>query len=439
MIKQMISYDSSNMLRSAVGIYGADKSVFRKNAVRLNKARKELEKEWKTEQQGWLGCPDSTEDIKAIKAAVKKCAGFKTCLVLGIGGSDLGARAAYQALKPKNSAKNLIFAGANTDPDELAGVLDKLDLKTTLVDIISKSGNTIEPMATFLIVRELMMKRLGKENFASQIIATTDRSSGALRELADKEGYLTLSVPENIGGRFSVLTPVGLFPLAFAGIDISKMLAGAKDFREGFFREKPENNPAAQFALLQYLADTERRQNIHVLMPYAQALSGMSSWYRQIWAESLGKKHSVDGETVHVGSTPIAALGATDQHSQIQLYNEGPNNKTVTFIEIGKFAHDYKIPLSAKMIKPLAYVAGKTLQQIIKAERQATAASLADSKRPNSTIHIPEISAGTIGGLFMFFEIATALAGKLYGINPYDQPGVEAGKQAMEKILKREP
>ncbi len=437
MNKHPLTYDTTNMLRGAVGMYGADKTVFRKYAARLKDARKNLEKEWKTGKQGWLGCPEASEEIKAINQTVKKCAKFKTCLVLGIGGSDLGARAAYQALKDKYTHKELVFAGANTDPDELHGILEKLDLKSTVVNIISKSGNTIEPMSAFLIVREHLIRVLGKAKFASHVVATTDKSTGALRGLADEEGYMTLPVPENIGGRFSVLTPVGLFPLAFAGIDVSRMLSGAKITRQAFFADKAELDPIAQFALLQYLADTERRQNIHVLMPYAQALSGMSSWYRQIWAESLGKRHSLDGETVHVGPTPIAALGATDQHSQIQLYNEGPNNKTITFIEVEKFDHDLKVPTSISKIERLAYVSGKTLQQIIHAERKATAEALANNKRPNGTIHLKTVDPASIGALFMFFEIATAVAGKLYGINTYDQPGVEAGKNAMEAILKR--
>jgi len=432
-----LRFDHSNMLRNAVGIYGADKTVFRKNSARLKTIRKEIEKEQKSGVQGWLGSPEAHDELKAIKSAVKRCSKFKTCLVLGIGGSDLGARAAYQALKTKRQAKSLLFAGANTDPDELHAILDELDLKTTVVNIISKSGNTIEPMSAFLIVREILIKNLGKAKFASHVIATTDKSSGALRKLADEEGYMTLPVPENIGGRFSVLTPVGLFPLAFAGVDIDKMLAGAKNIRESYLKDKPEANQAAQFALLQYLADTERRQNIHVLMPYAQSLSGMSSWYRQIWAESLGKKHSTAGETVHIGPTPIAALGATDQHSQIQLYNEGPNNKTITFVEVDKFKHDMKIPAFAQRIESLAYASGIGLERVIHAEREATAEALARNKRPNSTIHLATVSPESIGALFMFFEIATAVAGKLYGINPYDQPGVEAGKKAMEKILKR--
>jgi len=429
-----VRYDSSNMFRQAVGLHGASAEEIKAYAPRLAEAKQNLLREWKRKEQGWLGCPDDRRAVDAVIRLAKRKQAFKTCLVLGIGGSDLGARAAFQALKHKARGMQLVFAGANTDPDELKEILSGLDLKTTLVNIISKSGDTVEPMSAFLIVRDELKKAVGKK-FAVHIVATTDAKGGSLRALAKKEGYATLPVPANIGGRFSVLTFVGLFPLACAGIDVKSLLSGAKAIRSQFQTQTPEKNQICLFSLLHVLADRERRQNIHVLMPYGARLQEFGKWYRQIWAESLGKKTDLAGDHVNVGPTPIAALGATDQHSQIQLYNEGPNNKVLTFIEISKFASRLSIPASAKQFKSLSYLTGISLQKIIHAERAATAEALRQNRRPNGTLFIPQTDARSLGALFMFFEIATALAGRLYGINPYDQSGVEQGKAEMRRLL----
>lgn len=431
-----LTYDYRNMLRPAVGLHGADENFLSAHAKRLTEAKSQVLADWKTGRQGWLDCPDDKQLVERIQKLATKKANFDTCLVLGIGGSDLGARAAYQALKhTAKSGMRLAFAGGNTDPDELHEVLAGLDWEKTLINVISKSGDTIEPMSAFLIAREKLIKAVGEKKHAAHIVATTDKERGALRKLAKRFGYDTLPVPDNIGGRFSVLTAVGLFPLACAGIDIKAMLKGAGQTRSVFTKGKQASDEASIFALSQFLADTERRQNIHVLMPYSSRLREMGQWYRQIWAESLGKKTNLAGDTVHAGPTPIAALGATDQHSQIQLYNAGPNNKTVTFLKIAKFDKALKVPESADLLPGLKYLSGTRLQKIIHAELAGTAESLRANKRPNGTLTVPETSAEAVGALFMFFEIATAMAGHLYGINPYDQPGVEEGKIIARRLL----
>lgn len=431
-----LTYDYRNMLRPAVGLHGAEEGFLTKHAGRLAEAKREVVTEWKSGKQGWLGCPDDKILVERINKLAARKSAFDTCLVLGIGGSDLGARAAYQALKhTAEKGMKLVFAGGNTDPDELHETLADLDWEKTLINVISKSGDTVEPMSAFLIAREKLIKAVGQKKHAAHIVATTDKERGALRKLAKRFGYDTLPVPDNIGGRFSVLTAVGLFPLACAGIDIKAMLKGAAQARATFTKGKQATDDASIFALQQFLADTERRQNIHVLMPYSARLREMGQWYRQIWAESLGKKTDLAGDIVHAGPTPIAALGATDQHSQIQLYNEGPNNKTVTFIKVAKFDKGLKIPDSAKLLSGLKYLAGTKLQRIIQAELAGTAESLRVNKRPNGTLTVPETSPEAAGALFMFFEIATAMAGHLYRINPYDQPGVEEGKIIARRLL----
>ncbi|MBI5654690.1 glucose-6-phosphate isomerase [Candidatus Uhrbacteria bacterium] len=432
-----IRYDHKNMLREAVGLHGASKNELTREATRLETAKHGLLEDFRKKKQGWLGCPDETKMAeKTIKLAERKSKLFDTCLVLGIGGSDLGARAAHQALA--HTAKHgmkLVFAGGNTDPDELETVLAGLDWSKTLINIISKSGETIEPMSAFLVARERLVKTVGRKDAARHIVATTDAKEGSLRKLAEKEGYDVLPIPKNIGGRFSVLTPVGLFPLACAGIDIKKILSGADSVKNDFVKNKATKDPACLFALFHVLGDTERRQNIHVLMPYSSRLQEFGRWFRQIWAESLGKKYNSDGDVVHVGPTPIAALGATDQHSQIQLYMEGPNNKLVTFIEVTRFDSRLKVPHNAKTIGDLKFLAGLEFGRIIRAELKGTADALTANKRPNGRIVVADISPKTIGALFMFFEIATGIAGRLYSINAYDQPGVEEGKVATRSYL----
>ncbi len=433
MLKELLRYDSTNMLLSSVGRKGTNPRHLQQRTRDLEHARKKVNIEWKKNVQGWLGCPDDLQLVRHIQGlAQEKQKKYTTCLVIGIGGSDLGARAGYAALGTQKNKMRLEFAGGNTDPDELTHLLSRLDLKRTIVNIISKSGGTIEPMSAFFVVRDLLKHSFGQK-MADHIVATTDEHQGALRDLAQKEGYKTLPIPRNIGGRFSVLTAVGLFPFACAGIDIKKMLDGAKTIRTSFVKNKKDD--ASDFALLQFLADTEHGQHIHILMPYSGRLKQFSRWYRQIWAESLGKRLNKDGDLVYSGPTPIAALGATDQHSQLQLYVEGPNDKTITFIEVERFDTKLRVPHGAQEIPSLAYLAGVSFEKIIHSERKGTAESLRRAYRPNGTISIPKISAETLGALFMFFEISVSVAGELYGINAYDQPGVEEGKHVTAELL----
>lgn len=408
----------------------------KKLTTRLERAKAAVMKQAEDGEQGWFFLPDDTEMVKRVYATVDALSHCTDLLVIGIGGSDLGARALLKALSgTKTKGLKLHFAGANTDPDELATVLGSLNLKKTAVNIISKSGDTVEPMTTFLIVRETLKKTVGSK-YASHIVATTDPRSGSLRELAEREGYLTLPVAGNVGGRFSVLTDVGLFPLAAAGIDIRLILKGAKAQRDAFVSEKVSSNDASLFAASQYLF-AEEGKRIQILMPYAEQLREFGFWYRQLWAESLGKKVNRKGKVAHTGPTPIAALGATDQHSQLQLYVEGPADKTVTFIEVDSFTNDLRVPASATEISSLAYLAGTPLTKIIHAEREATARALSAAERPNATIQLSKISPESMGALIMFFELVTGISGELYDINAYDQPGVEAGKKTMRKILSR--
>lgn len=393
----------------------------------LARAKREVIRQAEDGEQGWLFLPDDREMRQRVRALVKHAQSFTDLLVIGIGGSDLGTRALHAALRTeKTRGCRLHVAGSNTDPDELSEILAQLDLSKTLINIISKSGDTVEPMTTFLIVRDALIRAVGADRAADHIVATTDAQHGSLRALAEQEGYRTLPVAGNVGGRFSVLTDVGLFPLAAAGINIEKLLDGARKERDAFLTEPLTKNDACLFAAAQY-EQAMQGKTIQVLMPYAARLREFAQWYRQLWAESLGKNNG--------GPTPVAALGATDQHSQIQLYMEGPNDKTITCIDVERFETTLRVPASARRIDALAYLANTPLSTILRAEREATVSALTAAKRANGTIFLPRITPETMGALVMFFEIATGISGELYGINAYNQPGVEAGKLAMKQLL----
>jgi glucose-6-phosphate isomerase len=371
---------------------------------------------------------------------------FDTIVVLGIGGSALGTLALQQALRPPfwneldDEAREYfprLYVLDNVDPATIGPLLARLDLRRTLFNVISKSGATAETMAQFMIVRERLRAVFDEDGYRGHLIFTTDPEKGVLRQLAAEEGIATLPVPGNVGGRFSVLSAVGLLPAALVGVDIDALLAGAAAMTERCDTEALAENPAGMFAALQYLAHQQRGAGIHVMMPYSDRLYGMADWYRQLWAESLGKRHALDGTEVHAGPTPVKARGATDQHSQVQLYIEGPFDKTVTLLATGTHEDDVAIPAAYPNLDELGYLGGHSLGELLDAERSATAAALAASGRMNMTLTLPRIDAHAVGELIMMLQIATIYAGGFYGVDALDQPGVELGKQLTYGLMGR--
>lgn len=421
--------------RSSAGTADGEREAL---AASLEPVKARLVDDWKAGRVGFFAIPERKDDLaETRRAAADTAKKFSDLVVVGIGGSDLGARALIRALGRDGKGMRVHFIGANTDPEEIAALLDRVDLRRAAINVISKSGDTIEPMSTFALLRDRLSRKVGRDRHHRHVIATTDAKSGTLRQIADREGYRTLPVPKDIGGRFSALTTVGLFPAACAGIDAAGLVAGAREERDAFAKAAAGASAPLLFAGLHHDAYVRRGQRIDVLMPYADGLKEFGAWFRQLWAESLGKKRSRNGMTVHHGMTPIAALGATDQHSQIQLYNEGPADKVVTFIEVDRFRKDFTVPNPYPDLEGVAYMAGRSFTEIIHAERAATALSLAKNGRPNGTIHIGKITPETIGALMFFFMIATAAAAELLDIDAYDQPGVEGGKKAMYAMLGR--
>jgi glucose-6-phosphate isomerase len=308
--------------------------------------------------------------------------------------------------------------------------LGGLDLKRTMFYLITKSGKTSETMAQLMYVAGAL-KEAGLP-LSSHVIATTDAKNGDLRRIADAEKLKSFVIPADVGGRFSELTPVGLLPAAVCGIDIRALLQGAAYMDEVCMRE--QNNPALLFAQM-HVMGMKKGVNISVMLPYSDQLKYIADWYAQLWAESLGKRYSRDGRDVYAGQTPVKALGVTDQHSQIQLYTEGPFDKIITFLKIGRFDNDLTIPAAFDYIEDLQFLAGKTFGQLLEAERSATEYALCKAGRMNLTITLPEVSAYTVGALLYFFEMATAFAGEMLDINAFDQPGVEEGKLATFALM----
>ncbi len=366
---------------------------------------------------------------------------FRNLVVLGIGGSALGTIAIQNALSPQTmespSESTRVFVADNVDPDYFGSLLDKLDIKETCFLVISKSGTTAETMSQFMVVHDLVKKMGGERALSRQIIAITDPQHGCLREIALREKYTILTIPPNVGGRFSVLTPVGLLPAAVMGIDIDEMLAGARAMVQRCTSPKLWENPAYTLGSLYYLADRNRGQKMFVFMPYSNRLYSIADWLRQLIAESLGKKYSLDGKEIFVGPTPIKALGTTDQHSQLQLYMEGPFDKIITFFRVESFDRNVPIPKSFSEVEALSYLGGKDLNTLINAEQKATSIALAENGRTNISILVPAITPYTIGQIFFLFEVVTVYMGALYNINPLDQPGVEESKRNTYAIMGR--
>jgi glucose-6-phosphate isomerase len=393
---------------------------------------------------GFMDLPaDAAMAEQVVAAATRWRAEVSDVLLLGIGGSALGPIALRAALcRPhwnelddhRRGGWPRLHVLDNVDPATITAVLDRLPLDRTLVLVVSKSGGTVETMAQYLIVRARLEATLGDAGARARLVFVTDPEVGALRAVARSEGITTFDIPPNVGGRFSVLSPVGLLPAALIGIDGRRLLAGAAAMASRCRTPVLAENPAGTFATLQWLADRHHGAHVHVLMPYADALREVAAWFVQLWAESLGK---IRPDGTSVGPTPVPALGATDQHAQVQLFMEGPADKTVVFLAVEGREDAGVIPARHAERPELAYLGGHTLGRLLEVERQATAGALAARGRLNATLSLPAVTPEHVGELLYLLELATAYAGELYGVNAFDQPGVELGKQFAYAMLGR--
>ena len=442
-----LKFDFNNMMTKYVGEKGISEEEISALAEKIEKAEKAMEEKRKIGKMDWRDLPynqdDVVEDIISYAESVK--GKFDAFVVLGIGGSALGPLAVQQAInhpyynelpKEKRNGYPKLYVADNVDPEKLVCLFETIDVTKCLFNCISKSGSTSETMSQFMIIKEMLSEKLSKEEAAKHIVCTTDKVNGNLIKIAKEEGYKTFIIPSGVGGRFSELTPVGLLPAAMCGINIKELLKGAAYMDELSKEKDIYKNPAYMYAVLHYIG-MKQGKNISVVMPYADSLKLISDWYAQLWAESLGKKKDNDGNIINAGQTPVKALGVTDQHSQVQLYTEGPYDKIVVFIGVEKFKRTITIPKIYGDIPSLGFLGGITQNKLIQTEQMSTEYALLKSGKTNLTITLPEVNEFTLGELLYMFEVATGFAGELLNIDAFNQPGVEEGKNATYSMFGR--
>ena len=387
---------------------------------------------------GWVDLPsnyDKDEFARIQAAATKIQADSDVLLVIGIGGSYLGARAAIEALnnhfynmldKADRKAPEIIFVGHHISASYMKELIDYLDGKTFSINVISKSGTTTEPAIAFRIFKKLLIERVGKVEAIKRIYATTDREVGALKTLSDNEGFETFVVPDDVGGRFSVLTAVGLLPIAATGVNICEMMQGAADAQKRYANPELAENEAYQYAVLRS-ALYAKGYTIEMLINYEPSLMMFSEWWKQLFGESDGKDNK--------GIFPASASFSTDLHSMGQYIQEGRRDLFETVVQVGKPRFDLMIEAEESDLDGLNYLAGATVDFVNKKAFQGTILAHVDGGVPNMIVEVPEMNAYAFGYLVYFFEKACAMSGYILGVNPFDQPGVEAYKKNMFALL----
>lgn len=444
--KEAIRFDYNNMMTDYVGEKGITEKELASYKSTAKNAFASVKEGRGKNMMGWTELAynqnEVVEDIIATAKDIRKK--FDTFVVLGIGGSALGPMAIFQALchlhhnELKKSVRKApkFYVEDNVDPERMAALLDVIDVNKTMFNVITKSGSTSETMSQYLIITDILKKQLG-DKANEHIIATTSESKGNLIKIAKQENLKTFFIPDGVGGRFSELCPVGLLPAAVLGINIKQLLKGAAFMDKKCGSDNMYKNPALMAGLLQYIA-MGKGCNISVMMPYADSLKLMADWYAQLWGESLGKAVDLDGNKVNVGQTPVKALGVTDQHSQVQLYTEGPFDKVITLIGVDNYRKTVTIADGCEDIPSVNFLCGHTMNELITAEMNATEYALTKSGKLNNRITLPEVTAFTMGQLMMFFMLQTAYTGAMLNIDTFNQPGVEEGKNATYALLGRE-
>ncbi len=439
--RKLLQIDTARLYRDGVGAEGVTTNELdelapelrRIHQTVLEKSRGGIDAEFASLNLHAV-MPDSLASIEAMAAQLRR---FEDVIVIGIGGSSLGAKAVHHAMmavRPDPAAPTLHFL-ENIDSYRLHALLQNRQAEKTGVICISKSGGTVETAIQYLILRDWLEKELGKDKARAHQWLVTDPAHGWLRELAGRENLPSLPVPPMVGGRFSVLTAVGLLPLAAAGVDVRTLLAGAADSAARCVTEDIHANPALEIAALFYLLDVHKNKRVSIMMPYADPLELMGDWYRQLWAESLGKRMEARPGRPPAGTLPVRAMGAVDQHSQLQMYLESRLDKIFTFLTLDSWERDFSIPLPEESRKQFPYLAGKKMSQVLEAEFQATRQVITETGHPNMTLRLPALDEHVIGQLIDLYQRVTVYAGLLYGINPLDQPAVEKGKKLAIQLL----
>jgi len=422
-----VRLDVSGMLSDAIGAEGLTRAEIDGLAVRAAESARALQARRAAGELPVFDLPQDTDMVRRIGTlAAEVRQGVDTLVVLGIGGSALGSRAILEAL---GDGTVRVEVADNVDPWSFGRLLDSLDLTRTAFNVVSKSGETAATMAQFLIVRDRLLRALGAIDYKPRVIVTTDAEQGSLRQIVNDEGFRDLVVPSGVTGRFSVLTAAGLFPAAVAGVRIEDLLAGAAWMDSRLRAERLWDNPAHLLAALLYLAETKRRKNVVVLMPYSDRLRAFARWFAQLWAESLAKSADLEGNPSHSGQTPVPAVGATDQHAQLQLYLDGPPDKVVVFLRVEDHGREIEIPSAYGDLEGVGYLSGKGLGALLNMEQRSTELGLQRRGRMAMTLALPQLNAFTLGQLFYLFEAATVYAGALHRVNSWDQPAADEGRR----------
>ena len=425
-----IAFDHVNLLAEMAGepngVTRQEAQEFQPRAIEALRSYRKLSE---AGTYGFAHLPFQNALIGAVaKYAAAVRGSYDTVCLVGIGGSALGAWALDCGMRGPHPVQGAFTPAHprlvildNVDPRFVTQALDTMNPRRTLVVVVAKSGSTAETMGTFLIVRDRLKTK--------RIVVVTTEGKGDLFALAQQEGYASFYLPENVGGRFSVLSAVGLLPAALIGVNIRKLTRGAAGMTHHCWQEDLQENLALRAAMYHYLVWTRKRKSIHVAFPYSNHLWGAAFWFRQLWAESLGKARYRTGAEAHVGQTPVAALGTTDQHSQVQLYIEGPNDKVFTFWAVEKFGEAGRIPKAKSGLDSFDYLAGQSLEKLIQAERRSTAAALTQQGRPNCTFTLQKVDEEHLGAFLQLMEFQTAFMGELLDIDAFNQEGVELGKK----------
>lgn len=416
-----LTIDWSNLTRSPASM----------DVAAVNDAWNGLKKRFEAGEVGFYQVPTENElsqarETQALADQILKSERYTDVLFLGIGGSALGPVSLLAALRERWNHKLRFHFMENPDAVDWRLTLDLLRPESTLVCAVTKSGTTFETLAQLMIALEW----LGKDRWKSNVIAITDPEKGDLKAFASKNGIPTLHIAPSMGGRFSVFTPVGLFPAALAGLNVTEFLRGAQQVRD--YVEKAPTEKNALFLLAQELIRQYSKRPIHVCMPYSTMLRSMGSWFVQLWGESLGK----DGK----GFTPLAAVGATDQHSILQLLRDGPDDKITMFMTVDRVGDEAQIPkvvpqMNAGTLPAFSLLQGHSLQKLLMTEYRATSLVLTNQNRPHLTVQMDALDERNLGATYFAFSVLTAITGALWGVNPFDQPGVEEGKVYIRQSL----
>lgn len=449
-----LTIDISDACAAAVGErHGATPDELRELAAHVRRQHKVLRED---RREGRIGFYDLYKDTRTFDLVEKTAAkflarGYENLVVLGIGGSALGITALTTAIKRPyynlmdaagRKGMPRLFVMDNVDPDTFDAMLALCPPEKTLFNVISKSGETAETVAQLLIVVKRIEETLGAGAMKRHVVVTAgakndDDRANALR-FAQKEYQLTaFDIPKNVGGRYSVFTPVGMFPAAMLGMDLNAFRDGCGAMDRHCSKADMNANPAYLRAALHYLAATKKGKSISVMMPYSDRLRDVADWYRQLWAESLGKNRDLEGRKVEVGQTPIKSLGVTDQHSQLQLYLDGPNDKLLTILDVNDFDSQVAIPNLFRRVKAIGHLRKSSLKALFAAECAATRETLVQAQRPTIRVTVPRVNEHSVAQLLYMLEVETAMAGRLFGVNAFDQPAVEAIKDRTRRELRK--